>query len=137
APPTAFEAPRTNPRQLLDTNSKEDSLWDAEARRRHAGKAAGRRPGLLRLARTVRDGHEAEFTAYRDKVIDTGLGPVTLTRARYPRAAGRHGFAPREAGLGVAGASMSPGLTAMNDQAAAAGPFAKAARLLECLAGCG
>ncbi|HJY73684.1 MAG TPA: ISKra4 family transposase, partial [Streptosporangiaceae bacterium] len=37
--------------------------------------------------------------------------------------------------LGVAGVSMSPGLTAMNDQAAAAGPFAKAARLLEVLAG--
>jgi hypothetical protein len=30
---------------------------------------------------------------------------------------------------------MSPGLRAMNDQAAAAGPFAKAARLLEDLAG--
>src|SRR5262249_17798132 len=94
-------------------------------------------PGLLRLARTVRDGHEAEFTAYRDKVIDTVLGPVTLTRARYHCAACRHGVAPRDAGLGLAGASMSPGLTAMNDQAAAAGPFAKAARLLECLAGCG
>jgi hypothetical protein len=80
-------------------------------------------------------GHEAEFTAYRDKVIDTVLGPVTLTRAWYHCAACKHGFAPRDAGLGVAGASMSPGLTAMNDQAAAAGPFAKAARLLECLAG--
>ena len=31
--------------------------------------------------------------------------------------------------------AMSPGLRAMNDQAAAAGPFAKAARLLENLAG--
>jgi hypothetical protein len=26
-------------------------------------------------------GHEAEFVSYRDKVIDTVLGPVTLTRA--------------------------------------------------------
>lgn len=81
------------------------------------------------------NGHEAEFTAYRDKVIDTVLGPVTLTRAWYHCAACKHGFAPRDAGLGVAGASMSPGLTAMNDQAAATGPFAKAARLLDCLAG--
>ena len=80
-------------------------------------------------------GHEAEFVSYRDKVIDTVLGPVTLTRAWYHCAACRHGFAPRDAELGVAGTSLSPGLRAMNDQAAAAGPFAKAAGLLEDLAG--
>jgi len=80
-------------------------------------------------------GHEAEFVSYRDKVIDTVLGPVTLTRAWYHCAACGHGLAPRDAELGVAGASMSPGLAAMNDMAAAAGPFAQAARLLEELAG--
>jgi hypothetical protein len=80
-------------------------------------------------------GHAAEFAACRDKVIDTVLGPVTLTRAWYHCAACGHGFAPRDAGLGVAGASMSPGLRAMNDEVAAAGPFVKAARLLEVLAG--
>ena len=80
-------------------------------------------------------GHAAEFVSYRDKVIDTVLGAVTLTRAWYHCVACGHGFAPRDAGLGVAGASLSPGLRAMNDEAAAAGPFAKAARLLEVLAG--
>ena len=80
-------------------------------------------------------GHEAEFVAYRDKVIDTVLGPVTLTRAWYHCAACGHGLAPRDAELGVAGQSMSPGLAAMNDRVAAAGPFAKAAGLLEDLAG--
>ena len=80
-------------------------------------------------------GHEAEFVSYRDKVTGTVLGPVTLTRAWYHCAACGHGLAPRDAGLGVAGQAMSPGLRAMNDQAAAAGPFAKAARLLENLAG--
>jgi hypothetical protein len=80
-------------------------------------------------------GHAAEFVSYRDKVIDTVLGPVTLTRAWYHCAACGHGLAPRDAELGVAGASMSPGLTAMNDRAAAAGPFAGAAGLLEDLAG--
>ncbi len=69
-------------------------------------------------------GHEAEFVSYRDKVTGTVLGPVTLTRAWYHCAECRHGLAPRDAGLGVAGASMSPGLAAMNDLAAAAGPFA-------------
>ena len=43
------------------------------------------------------------------RVIDTVLGPVTLTRAWYHCAACRHGFAPRDAELGVAGVSMSPG----------------------------
>ena len=80
-------------------------------------------------------GHEAESVSCRDKVIDTAPGPVTLTRAWYHCAACTHGLAPRDTELGVAGTSMSPGLTAMNDQAAAAGPFAKASRLLEGLAG--
>jgi len=80
-------------------------------------------------------GHEAEFVSYRDKVIDTVLGPVTVTRAWYHCAACKHGFAPRDAELGVEGTSMSPGLAAMNDKAAAAVPFAQAAGLLEDLAG--
>src|SRR5262249_3242113 len=81
------------------------------------------------------DGHEAQFVAYRDKVIDTVLGPVTLTRAWYHCARCTHGLAPRDAELEVAGKSISPGLSAMNDKAAAAMPFARAAGLLEDLAG--
>jgi hypothetical protein len=80
-------------------------------------------------------GHDAEFVAYRDKIIDTVLGPVTLTRAWYHCAACRHGFAPRDAELGVAGQSMSPGLAAMTDLTAADGPFAKASRMLQTMAG--
>jgi hypothetical protein len=81
------------------------------------------------------NGHRGEFIAYRDKVIDTVLGPVTLSRAWYHCAVCKHGLAPRDAELGVAGTSLSPGLTAMNDTAAATGPFGKAAVLLEELAG--
>ena len=80
-------------------------------------------------------GHQAEFVSYRDKVIDTVLGPVTVSRAWYHCADCGHGLAPRDAELGMAGVSMSPGLAAMNDRAAAAGPFAKASGLLEDLAG--
>jgi hypothetical protein len=80
-------------------------------------------------------GHQAEFIAYRDKVIDTVLGPVILIRAWYHCQACGHGFAPRDGELGVAGVSLSPGLAAMNDRVAAAVPFAKAAGLLEDLAG--
>jgi len=80
-------------------------------------------------------GHEAEFTDYRDKTFDTVLGPVTLHRAWYRCAECKHGFAPRDTELGLAGMSLSPGLAAMTDIAAATGPFAKAAGLLEDLAG--
>ena len=81
------------------------------------------------------NGHEAVFAGYRDKSFNTVLGLVTVTRAWYHCAACRGGLAPRDAELGVAGTSMSPGLAAMNDLAAAASPFAGAARLLEELAG--
>jgi hypothetical protein len=80
-------------------------------------------------------GHEAVFEGYRDKVIDTVLGPVVLARAWYHCVKCGHGLAPRDAELGAAGTSMSPGLAAMNDLAATAGPFAGAARQLEELAG--
>ena len=80
-------------------------------------------------------GHQAAFTGYRDKVLDTVLGPVTLRRARYRCARCRRGLAPRDAELGVTGASLSPGLAAMTATAGAAVPFARAAGLLEDLAG--
>jgi hypothetical protein len=80
-------------------------------------------------------GHQAVFTGYREKVIGTVLGPVTLRRAWYHCPGCEHGLAPRDAELGVAGQSMSPGLAAMTARAAAAVPFAKAAGLLEDLAG--
>jgi len=80
-------------------------------------------------------GHHAEFASYRDKAIDTVLGTVTVSRAWYHCAACGHGFAPRDAELGVAGHTMSPGLARMTDRAAAAVPFAAAAKLVGELAG--
>jgi len=99
------------------------------------GKLLAADPGYRGPRADCGAGHQAEFVSYRDKVIDTVLGPVTLTRAWYHCAACKHGLAPRDAELGVAGQSMSPGLAAMNDRTAAAGPFAKAAGLLADLAG--
>ena len=63
------------------------------------------------------------------------LGPVTLRRAWYHCGECGCGFAPRDSGLGVAGQSMSPGLRKMTDRAAAAVPFAAAAKLIGELAG--
>ena len=71
----------------------------------------------------------------RDKTIDTVLGPVTLRRAWYHCAECGHGLAPRDAGLGVAGGTMSPGLARMTGRAAAAVPFGAAAKLAGELAG--
>ena len=80
-------------------------------------------------------GHEARFVSYRDKTVDTVLGPVRLRRAWYHCATCGHGIAPRDEELAAGRASMSPGLRKMTARAAAAVPFAKAAGLLAELAG--
>lgn len=80
-------------------------------------------------------GHQAAFTGYRAKTIDTVLGPVTIRRAWYHCGECRHGLAPRDDELGTGHASMSPGLARMTARAAAAVPFARAAGLLGELAG--
>jgi hypothetical protein len=80
-------------------------------------------------------GHQAQFVSYRDKAIDTVLGPVRLNRAWYHCAQCGHGLAPRDADLGVTSQAMSPGLRKMAARAAAAVPFAAAARLIGELAG--
>ena len=79
--------------------------------------------------------HLAEFVGYRDKQVDTVLGRITVRRAWYHCAECEHGIAPRDDDLGVAGASLSPGLRSMTARAAAAQPFAAAAELLAELAG--
>jgi len=99
------------------------------------GDALSADPGYRGPRADCGNGHEAALAGYRDKTFDTVLGPVTVTRAWYHCPECRHGLAPRDAELGVTGTSMSPGLAAMNDIAAAAGPFAGAARLLAELAG--
>lgn len=80
-------------------------------------------------------GHQAEFISVRDKTVGTVLGPVALHRAWYHCGQCGHGLAPRDAELGVAGETMSPGLAKMTDRAAAALPFAAAGRLVGELAG--
>ena len=99
------------------------------------GEALSADPGYRGPRVDCGSGHEAVFTGYRDKVIDTVLGPVALRRAWYHCARCEQGLAPRDAELGVAGQSMSPGLAAMTAKAGATVPFTRAAGLLEDLAG--
>ena len=81
------------------------------------------------------DGHQARFVSYRDKVIDTVLGPVTVHRAYYRCGQCPGGVVPRDAELGTVHASLSPGLRSMAARAATAVPFARASALLAELAG--
>jgi hypothetical protein len=46
-------------------------------------------------------GHQAGFVGYRDKTIDTVLGPVQVRRAYYHCADCGHGAVPRDDELGV------------------------------------
>jgi hypothetical protein len=73
--------------------------------------------------------------SYRARTIDTVLGPVTVNRAWYHCAQCGHGLAPRDAELGVAGQTMSPGLAKMTARAGAAVPFTPGAALVGELAG--
>lgn len=82
-----------------------------------------------------RAGHQATFVGYRDKRLDTVLGPIRFTRAYYHCPECRAGTVPRDIELGVPGMSLSPGLRGMVARVAAAGPFAKAKELLSTLAG--
>ncbi|MGH3158656.1 MAG: ISKra4 family transposase [Streptosporangiaceae bacterium] len=80
-------------------------------------------------------GHQARFTSYRHKTVDTVLGPVTLRRAWYHCDVCGRGLAPRDAELGAAGTTMSPGLAKMSARAGAAVPFTPGAALVGELAG--
>ncbi len=71
----------------------------------------------------------------RDKTFDSVLGPVTISRAWYHCARCHQGLAPRDGELGVAGATMSPGLAKMSARAGAAVPFTPGAALVGELAG--
>jgi hypothetical protein len=84
---------------------------------------------------TCPDGHRAGYAGARDKTVTTVLGPVTLSRAWYHCAACEHGFAPRDAQLGITGAALSPGLSEMTALAGAEASFARAAALIAALAG--
>ena len=80
-------------------------------------------------------GGQAVYAGSREKAVTTVLGTVRITRAWYHCEHCRHGFAPRDRQLGVAGATASPGLAEMIALAGAEVSFARAAGLLAGLAG--
>ena len=101
----------------------------------HAGRSPVRRSGPRGPGSPVWKRRRGLFAATGTSRSDTVLGLVPVTWAWCRCAECGRGLAPRDAELGVTGTSMSPGLAAMNDLAASAGPFAGAARLLEEIGG--
>jgi hypothetical protein len=92
-------------------------------------------PGYRGPAVPCGEGHQARFVAWRAKTIATVLGAVRIRRAWYHCAQCRCRLAPLDAWLQVARCNMTPGLRKMIARAAAAVPFAAAARLIGELAG--
>lgn len=80
-------------------------------------------------------GHQADYAGVRDKSVTTVLGPVRIPRAWYHCGECKHGFAPRDAQLGLGRAAASPGVTEMVALAGAEVSFARAADLIAALAG--
>jgi hypothetical protein len=80
-------------------------------------------------------GRQAAYAGIRDKTVTTVLGAVRAARAWYHCPECRHGFAPRDAQLGIGAGSLSPGLSEMTALAGAEASFARAAGLLAGLAG--
>jgi Uncharacterised protein family (UPF0236) len=80
-------------------------------------------------------GHQAGYAGRRPKTVTTVLGPVQVTRDWYHCRQCGHGFAPRDEQLGVAGATLSPGLAEMTARAGSEVPFGTAAALLADLTG--
>lgn len=134
----------TQAQGLLDPGAGSEGLRGLEGAIRTAmtGLGCALLEGLLAADRGHRGtridcdhGHQADFVGYRGKHLDTVLGPVRLRRAWYHCGQCRAGAAPRDAELGVAGASLSPGLRRMVARVAAAKPFAQARQDLAELAG--
>ncbi|NNM96093.1 MAG: hypothetical protein HKL89_00590 [Candidatus Dormibacteraeota bacterium] len=70
-------------------------------------------------------GHEAAFCGYRQKIVDTVLGPVHLRSAYSHCPECGHGLCPRDQELGVTDNSPSPGLRRMVARLGSQEPFAQ------------
>ena len=80
-------------------------------------------------------GQPARYCGRRPKTVTSVLGPLTLERAYYACASCGAGFCPRDRALGVADASLSPGVLRLVGLVGAMVSFAEGHELLRELAG--
>lgn len=81
------------------------------------------------------DGHFARLVARRAKTVRTLLGSIETVRGYYHCGVCKHGFAPLDARLGVAGTSLSPGLARACALAGAEMPYAKSGEFIATVTG--
>jgi hypothetical protein len=82
-----------------------------------------------------RCGQRARYVDRRAKTVTSVLGALTLARAYFHCDPCAAGFCPRDAALGVAGASLSPGVLRMVGLAGATVSFEEGHEFLRDLAG--
>jgi hypothetical protein len=80
-------------------------------------------------------GHLARLVARRAKTVRTLLGSIEVTRGYYHCGSCRHGFAPLDTRLGVAGTSLSPGLARACALAGAEMPYDKSRQFIATVTG--
>ena len=80
-------------------------------------------------------GQPARYSGRRPKTVTSVLGPLTLARAYYACASCGAGFCPRDRALGVADASLSPGVLRLVGLVGALVSFEEGHELLHELAG--
>lgn len=80
-------------------------------------------------------GHGARLVARRTKTVRTLLGSIQTTRGYYHCGVCRHGFAPLDDRLGVAGTSLSPGLARACALAGAEMPYDKSRQFIATVTG--
>ncbi|MGH2369942.1 MAG: ISKra4 family transposase [Chloroflexota bacterium] len=87
-------------------------------------------PGKTGPRVTCACGSTARFEGYRTKQVQTVVGWISVRRAYYACAACGHGHCPRDATLGLARDSLSPGVRRLSGHLGARLPFADAAATL-------
>lgn len=80
-------------------------------------------------------GHLARLVARRTKTVRTLLGSIEVARGYYHCGVCKHGFAPLDTRLGVAGTSLSPGLARACALAGAEMPYGKSREFIGCVTG--
>lgn len=79
--------------------------------------------------------HHARLIARRTKTVRTLLGSIEAQRGYYHCGGCKHGFAPLDVRLGVAGTSLSPGLARACALAGAEMPYAKSREFIATVTG--
>lgn len=80
-------------------------------------------------------GHKYEFKEYREKKVETVLGPVRVKRSYYYDKDCKHGYCPKDKDLDIESTSFSPGVRRIMSRVGAYRPFALGSEDIKEMAG--